>query len=310
MARSVLAFAVLLGGIPAFLFAQEKFPLPDTTLLDVQNKRGADESTKLTIYKPRHMTESQALKVVSQLMGDRVDAFIEPSSHSVVFRASEDEAKKVHAILEELDQPASDDVRMIAFEVLFADVPPVKPQPAEGQPAAGGEKPVKDPPTSEEAWLSRLKNPDDKIKGNISTIRLTATENQQAMVQFGGQTPIVTGVQQGFGGRGGAGGRSAIIQQTSTGTIVQCTARVLKDNTIIAELNIERSRLAPEAGTVLDESDDRDALRTPGMLTTTCKTTVKLKPGKPRIVSGIDTKAGPGSSLNLIVITAELLEGE
>jgi hypothetical protein len=123
---------------------------------------------------------------------------------------------------------------------------------------------------------------------------------------------VVTGVQRAFGGGFGAAGRGAqpdrspVIQQTSTGTIVQCTARMLGNEIIMAELEIQRTQLSPETGTVLEENDNGE-LRTPGMLTTTCKTTVKLKPGKPAILSGQKSKAGKGNTLNLIVITAELI---
>jgi hypothetical protein len=193
--------------------------------------------------------------------------------------------------LETLDQPP----KQIAFEVLFVDLPSLaeagQPQNADGD--------------SEAAWLAWLKSPEAKITGKTSKLRLTATEMQQAMVQFGEQTPVVSGVQQGFG-RGGPGERSAMVRQTATGTIVQCTARVLEDGTILAELEVERSRLAPESGAVVEESDDRGMLKTPGQLTTTCKTTVKLKPGQPRILSGLKSPAGNGTAFNLIVITAEL----
>ena len=90
---------------------------------------------------------------------------------------------------------------------------------------------------------------------------------------------------------------------------MQCTARVLDDDTIIAEFEIERSRFSPkEEAAALEEGVDKAAFRTPGQLTTTCKTTLKMKPGKPVIVSGLKSE-GPGTGTqNVIVITAELIE--
>jgi hypothetical protein len=46
------------------------------------------------------------------------------------------------------------------------------------------------------------------------------------------------------------------------------------------------------------------------MLTTTCKTTLKLKPGKPRVVSGLKNQAGNCSTVSVIVVTAELITAE
>jgi type II secretory pathway component GspD/PulD (secretin) len=281
----------LLALRPALLSAQARLPLPDETLLDVQpGERGVPEPAKLAIYKPKHIPAGEAAALVQGLMGESANVLVEPTGNQLVIRAPEPAIKEIQAVLKELDQPP----RQIAFEVLFADLP-----------ASADAPEPKEHANSTDAWLERLKGPEAQITGNISKIRLTATENQKAMVQFGGQTPVVAGVQQAFGGRGG-GGRSPIIQQTSTGTIVQCTARMLGDDTIIAELEIERSRLAPESGALLEENDNGE-LRTPGMLTTTCKTTVKLKPGKASVISGQKSKAGKGNTLNLIVITAELV---
>jgi hypothetical protein len=301
MIRLALTLTVLMGAVEArFLSAQDKIGVPDTTLLDDQTPEGragrAGEPAKLTIYKPT-LPASEAAALVQGLMGDSASVLVEPIGNHLVIRAPEPQLKEIQAVLKELDQPP----QLIAFEVMFADLP-----------ASADNAEANENETAAEAWLERLKGPEAQITGNISKIRLTATEGQEAMVQFGGQTPVVTGVQRGLpagfggGGRGGQLERSPIIQQTSTGTIVQCTARMLGDDTIIAELEIQRSRLAPESGALLEENDNGE-LRTPGMLTTTCKTTVKLKPGKPSVISGQKSKAGKGNTLNLIVITAELV---
>jgi type II secretory pathway component GspD/PulD (secretin) len=297
MIRWTLTLTVLLAMEPRFLSAQAKIPLPQTTLLDIQpGEREAPEAGKVVLYKPKHISAVEAAELVRGLMGQSATVLAEPTGNSLLIKASGSQLKEIQTVLISLDQPP----KMIAFEVVFADLPS----------KADDAAPAKDQPASEEAWLARLKSQADNAKGNIGKLRLTATENQKAMVQFGEQTPVVAGVQQAFGGRGGAPERSPVIRQTQTGTIVQCIARVLEDNTIIAELEIERSRLAPESGTLLEESDDRGSLRTPGQLTTTCKTTVKLKPGKPRVISGLKSQIGNNSTFSLIVISAELITPE
>ncbi len=246
--------------------------------------------TKLLIYQPKYIPASETLTLVRELVGKDVHVVAEPVSNRLLIRASQLQIKEIEAVLETLDQPP----KMVAFEVVFADFS-VKAE--DGQPAQAAQ-------TSDEEWLARLKNPAGKGKGNVNKIRLTALDNQKAMVQYGEETPVVTGMQA-FG----RGGRSAITQQKQTGTIVQCTARVLDNETIIAEFEIERSRLAPpEDAAVLEESDDSGALRTPGQLTTTCKSTLILKPGKPRVISGLKSQGPKSGTQTVIVITAELVE--
>ena len=293
MVRLALVLGMLVMGKAGAGLAQEKAVEVEPVLIDVQpGERGVPETAKLATYKIKHMNAASAGQLLQDLMGSSIKVQLEPTSNTLLFRASESQLEEIKAILPALDQPP----RQIAFEVIFADLPAMA---DDGETQNG-------PPDSEAVWLSRLKNPEGKITAKTSKLRLTATENQKAMVQFGEQTPVATGVQQAFGGRGGPVERTATFRQTATGTIVQCTARVLEDGTIIAELDIERSRLAPEGGAVLDESDDRGTLRTPAQLTTTCKTTLKLKPGQPRVISGLKSPATNGSTLNLIVITAEL----
>jgi type II secretory pathway component GspD/PulD (secretin) len=300
MIRLALAVAALALLEPGLLFAQEKLGIPDTTLVDIQpGEREAPVAGKIGIFKLKNIPATETAELVRGLLGESGSVIAEPVGNSLLIRASAENLQQAKAVLEHLDQTP----KMIAFEVMIADLPA---KTEEGKPAAHA--------GTDEAWLARVKNQADGGKNNISTIRLTATGNQTAMIQFGGQTPVVTGMQQGFagGGRGAAGGltRSPIVQQTQTGTIVQCTARVLDDDTIIAEFEIERSRLAPEGGTLLEESDDAGALRAPGMLTTTCKTTVKLKPGKPRVITGLKNQAGNSSTVSVIVVTAELITAE
>ncbi len=293
MIRLALLLGMLVMGAAETVLAQAQPGEIEPVLIDVQpGERGVPEPGKLTIYKPKYIPTTETATLIQSVIDPSASVLADPIGNNLLIRALESQLQEIKMLLEMLDQPP----KQIAFEVIFADLPTIT---EEGQTQ-------NDQSDSEAVWLSRLKNPEGKITAKSSKLRLTATENQKAMVQFGEQTPVATGVQQGFGGRGGPVERTATFRQTATGTIVQCTARVLEDGTIIAELDIERSRLAPEGGAVLDESDDRGTLRTPAQLTTTCKTTLKLKPGQPRVISGLKSPATNGSTLNLIVITAEL----
>ncbi|MCA9071889.1 MAG: hypothetical protein KDA84_23335 [Planctomycetaceae bacterium] len=297
MARWILSLSVVLLLEPGFALAQgDPIPLPNASLLDVQpGERGVPEMLKLAVYKPKHLPSDSAGELLRELMGKSVTVVVEPVSNSVLIRGSESQIREAKAILEVLDQRP----KTIAIEVLFADLP----VPAEET------SPQKPAQTSDEFWLKRLKEQKGKSKGNIKTIRLTATENQKAMVQFGEQTSVVSGVQRGFGGRGAAPTRTPVLRQEQTGTLVQCTASVTQENTIIAQFEIERSGFAPpEKATVVDESDDEGTLKTPGLMTTTCKTTLTLQPGKARVLSGQILAGAAGNTQSVIVITAELID--
>ncbi len=296
MMRFVLLVTVLLMWEPRLLSAQEKFiPRPDTTLVaDRRAEREPAALEKIVIYKPKYLPASEAADLLQAFLAGRSGTVLaEPVSNALVIRGSESQLKEIQAVLNALDKP----VKMIAFDIIFADLP------------AKAED-LKEQSTSDETWLARLKDNAGNPKANISKLRLTATETNQATVQFGGQTPVVTGVERNFGGRGAAPTRSPILQQRQTGTIVKCTARVLENDTILAEFEIERSQLAPEAGALLEESDDNGAVRTPGISTVTCKTTLKLKPGKPRVISGLRSQTAKGGTVQVIAITAELVTPE
>lgn len=296
MSRLVIVLAVGFVVSSSALKAQEDVPRPDTTLLDIQTKkRKLPESNRLAVFPTKHLPAAEAARLVEDVLGDDVRVILDPVGNRLLIRASDAKLKEAKNILDVLDQPP----KMIAFDVTFADLP-----------ATAGD--AKEGKTSDEAWLARLKKQKDKTEGNIKTVRLTATDNQEAMVQFGEQTPVVTGVSQKFAGRGRAGvARTPIVQQTQLGTIVKCTARVSDDQTIIAEFEIERSRLAPlKDATLLEETDDDGAVRAPGLLTTTCQTTLTLKPGKPQVLSGHKTQNQGRGVQSLIVITVELIPTE
>ncbi len=292
MLTSALLMTALLTADPLQDEVKPKLALPETTLIDLQpGERGTPEPLHVGIYKPKSLPVEMAKELVESLAGESVKVVAEPASNNLILRAPAEQLKQIKAVLDAVDQPP----KAIAFEVLFADLPqetkPSKPHPA-GQ-------------FSEEAVLARLQKLEADPKGNFHTVKLTALDNQKAMVQYGGEKPIVTGSQQAFGGRGG---RTTVTQQRQVGTMIQCTARVLEDETILVTINVERSRFAPpEESAVLEESDDRGALRTPALQTTTCQTSLKLKPGQPRVISGLSDQTGKLGTQSVIVLSAEFV---
>src|SRR4029434_6469966 len=81
----------------------------------------------------------------------------------------------------------------------------------------------------------------------LARFRLTGLENQQASIQFGEMTPIVSGRTIRGGGPGGGfpGGNTANYTQVSVGTHVTTVSRVESADAVVTDLKIQRSSVSP-----------------------------------------------------------------
>ncbi len=144
-----------------------------------------------------------------------------------------------------------------------------------------------------------------KLSG-LAKFRLTALENQQAMLQFGERVPLVTGRSGGFGGgRGGdfaQGG--AVYSQASIGTMITAVARVDGSGDVIADVKFERSSVAPRPA----DPAEANAAAPQGTNTVSVQTSVRVKPGEPLLVGGRQT-GGKDTAQTWIVLTASVAAG-
>jgi len=130
---------------------------------------------------------------------------------------------------------------------------------------------------------------------------LASLEAQEAMIQFGQQEPVVTGMTITSQGRA-----MNQYQQQQTGTIVKMNSRVRDDGQILVELSVASSRIKkPKQAEANDDSNNVSAAFSPiatEMLN--FQNTVLLTPGVSTIVvaGGDDHQAK--TSRTYIVVTA------
>ena len=167
----------------------------------------------------------------------------------------------------------------VSLEVVFADVGP-----------AAGE--------GEITAASILELEKQGKLDSATRIRLSLIENVSGSVQFGEMVPIITAAAQQEGFPGGRGGGAAFSRQ-NLGTMVQATARVEADGTVVVELTAEHSRLVTPK-----QADDPAVSEPQKIVQTTLRTTVRVASGKPVIVGGQQSIAGKESASTYVVLTA------
>lgn len=138
----------------------------------------------------------------------------------------------------------------------------------------------------------------------LARFRLTGLENEEASLQFGEMTPIVSGrTIRGGGGPGGGfpgGGNIANYTQVSVGTHLTTISRVESADAVVTNLKIQRSSVSPPQA-----ADDPNA-PPQGTVTLTIQSTVRTKPGEPLLVTGRQVKGGKEAAQTWVVLTSHV----
>jgi hypothetical protein len=138
--------------------------------------------------------------------------------------------------------------------------------------------------------------------------QLTSLEEMPAVIEFAERASRVSG-RSTVGMRGRAGGPAAgpqVIPQYTTvnvGTTLQVTARVLEEDTVVAQFFLERTGLAGGPEGAFDPNDAKPPKPIERLIT---HTTLRLKAGEPLVISGQQSGAGNEAARTWIVITAAL----
>jgi type II secretory pathway component GspD/PulD (secretin) len=119
----------------------------------------------------------------------------------------------------------------------------------------------------------------------METVRLSALEGHEAMVQFGKNAAVTVGVTNFSGAPNFPGGRGNArqVQYRQVGTLVKLTAQSQADK-VLLKLSYEVSRL--EGG-----SPDGPEADAPDMSVIQFNTTLLLEPGKPTLVGGTSAES-------------------
>jgi type II secretory pathway component GspD/PulD (secretin) len=140
---------------------------------------------------------------------------------------------------------------------------------------------------------------------SLSRFRISALENNPSMVQFGERVSVVTG-RVAFPGRGeGARGfAQESVAQEQIGTMINLTARVDEDESILVELKAEQSRLTPSPAKPAGEDAAAASVPRQGTETITSHTTVRVPPGKTVVAGSKTTKTEQGTVQTWILVSA------
>ncbi len=168
--------------------------------------------------------------------------------------------------------------RLVSVEVVIADV-------------TGGE----DRPLTAER-LAELEKGGQVT--SLSRLRLSALENQPAVVQFGERVSLVTG-RTSLGGRGA----QDMMAQENLGTMVSVTARVEDDQSIVMEFQAEQTRFAPAAARAEGDNIERPA-ELPRTAKITAQSTLRIEPGKSVVAGGKTTRTEQGTMQTWILVSA------
>lgn len=128
-------------------------------------------------------------------------------------------------------------------------------------------------------------------------IELTTLENQKALVQFGQQLPILTGITM-----TATRMRANNYQQTQTGTILSVTARTTQGDAIELEINFEKSEVDPQAA----PSDEDATPLPPSISRMTYQTTLQFANGEAALAGTMVGKPATGPAHSYLVVIANV----
>jgi type II secretory pathway component GspD/PulD (secretin) len=138
----------------------------------------------------------------------------------------------------------------------------------------------------------------------VMRVRLSSVGGRRAVVQLGERVPVETARSRAFGGRGGGDAPfTSSYSLENIGTLISAAPRVEDGGAILVDLQVERSALADmPRPSESDRPDDPIARRK--TVTLSCQTTIRLKPGEPKLAKSFQRTADKQSSGDFIVVTA------
>ena len=202
------------------------------------------------------------------------------SGNAILISGAAGTVPEVVKLLEQLDRKP----RAIEVEITIAEVP-VK----------------KDGPEPSPADLLK-----DAVGKAGQRIKLTAVEGQPVTSTTGGSKPYVSGTTMvgGGGGFGKGGGAPPVAQKSfsyqNVGTTVKMTARVVADDSVVVDLNVQDSKVRlPDAG---------DEALAAAMENNTLTTKLSVPAGKAVIAQTIRTEGKGGTTVTVVIVTARVVD--
>jgi hypothetical protein len=141
-------------------------------------------------------------------------------------------------------------------------------------------------------------------------VQLASVAGNSARVQIGERVPVVSArnVGGGFGRGGAAEGRPVSYSYNiqDIGTLINAATRVEEGGSVLVDLQVERSQLAPSERPADEPTDDIGRVKTVSL---TSQSTLRLKPGEPALAEAWQSTAGQETNGVFIVVTATVEKG-
>jgi type II secretory pathway component GspD/PulD (secretin) len=136
----------------------------------------------------------------------------------------------------------------------------------------------------------------------MTRISLATLDGREAKAQFGQRVAVVSGrVRTGRGGEfPGAVSNQFVMDQV--GTVLSFMPVLADDGSIIVELTVEKSRLAPAEPPAASASED--GFIPPRTITISLQTSVRVPPGKTVAVGGYRSSTAPDATHALVFVRA------
>jgi Bacterial type II and III secretion system protein/Bacterial type II/III secretion system short domain len=252
---------------------------------DQQPAADADASAEVLVYPVRNTPPDQIVNALQSLYGNESGLRISaaPSGKTLLLRVDPELKEDVLSLLENIDPPATRLAVQVALIHRLPDAEPTDVNSLSGP--------------AEAVW-NAVRGLEQRGQVSVSDrIQTTSLENQQTMVSFGQQRPVVTGVQV----SSGRGTSTSTFLQENAGTILTFTGRSTPDGDITLEIQFEKSEIVE-----VPETPIQEGVPGFGKDTTTIRSTVSLRSGTATLLSaaGSDDKDQQDTCL---VLTATVL---
>lgn len=245
-------------------------------------------AAEVLVYPVRNTPPDQIIDALQSLYGNEsgVRVTAAPGRKTLLLRVDPKLKDDVLSLLENIDPPAN---RLAIQVALIHRLPDAEPTD------------VKSLSGPAEAVWNAVRGLEQRGQVSVSDrIQTTSLENQQTMVSFGQERPVVTGVQL-----TGRGGTSSMLQRENAGTMLTFTGRSTPDGDITLEIQFEKSEIVE-----VPETPIQEGVPGSGKDITTIRSTVSLHSGTATLLSAAGSDDEDQQDTYLVLAATVLKPGE
>ncbi|HEY8503097.1 MAG TPA: secretin N-terminal domain-containing protein [Gemmataceae bacterium] len=144
--------------------------------------------------------------------------------------------------------------------------------------------------------------------GEVRRLHLSAVEGHPSTAQVGGQSPVVTGVQNAPGGIGrrGPAASTTAVSYMDTGVQAEVTVAATAGDVVVLDLNLSETGLREAAGVVLGAGEDGAPVRAAERATLQFRSRLQVPSGAAVAAQGASTGGKSVRSQTWVIVAARL----